>query len=104
MVRRANVVFDESPPDDFDPSDPYKDPVAMLEMREHIELIIFRNVSILFNNILNLLEVSVGVKMLVPLVSMLPKSNLQNDMIFRVIRRLVKHQYKFLTKIGRKKL
>ncbi|MCL7039486.1 hypothetical protein MKW94_005441 [Papaver nudicaule] len=36
MVRKANVVFDESPPDDFDPSDPYKDPVAMLEMREHI--------------------------------------------------------------------
>ncbi|OVA09410.1 NADH-ubiquinone oxidoreductase [Macleaya cordata] len=30
------VVFDESPPDDFDPADPYKDPVAMLEMREHI--------------------------------------------------------------------
>ena len=28
--------FDESPPDDFDPENPYKDPVAMFEMREHI--------------------------------------------------------------------
>ncbi|TYJ98989.1 NADH dehydrogenase (ubiquinone) 1 beta subcomplex subunit 10-B [Cucumis melo var. makuwa] len=29
-------MFDESPPDDFDPENPYKDPVAMLEMREYI--------------------------------------------------------------------
>ncbi|KAJ4964030.1 hypothetical protein NE237_023969 [Protea cynaroides] len=36
MVRKGGVVFDESPPDDFDPANPYKDPVAMLEMREHI--------------------------------------------------------------------
>ncbi|BBH04106.1 Complex I subunit NDUFS6 [Prunus dulcis] len=37
MGRRKGVVdFDESPPDDFDPANPYKDPVAMLEMREHI--------------------------------------------------------------------
>ncbi|PON43363.1 NADH dehydrogenase [ubiquinone] 1 beta subcomplex subunit 10-A [Parasponia andersonii] len=36
MGRKKGVVFDESPPDDFDPENPYKDPVAMLEMREHI--------------------------------------------------------------------
>ncbi|MCL7027558.1 hypothetical protein MKW94_000836 [Papaver nudicaule] len=36
MVRKANVVFDESPPDDFDPSYPYKEPIAMLEIREYI--------------------------------------------------------------------
>ncbi|CAI0377889.1 unnamed protein product [Linum tenue] len=37
MGRKKGVaVFEESPPDDFDPSSPYKDPVAMLEMREHI--------------------------------------------------------------------
>lgn len=30
------MEFDESPPDDFDPEHPYKDPVVMLEMREHI--------------------------------------------------------------------
>lgn len=33
--KKATVEFDETAPD-FDPSDPYKDPVAMLEMREHI--------------------------------------------------------------------
>ncbi|KAK9105719.1 hypothetical protein Scep_022563 [Stephania cephalantha] len=36
MGRKAKVEFDESPPDDFDPSDPYKDPVAFFEMREHL--------------------------------------------------------------------
>ncbi|KAG6584361.1 NADH dehydrogenase [ubiquinone] 1 beta subcomplex subunit 10-B, partial [Cucurbita argyrosperma subsp. sororia] len=36
MGRKKTVEFDESPPDDFDPEHPYKDPVAMLEMREHI--------------------------------------------------------------------
>ncbi|CAN1856503.1 NADH dehydrogenase [ubiquinone] 1 beta subcomplex subunit 10-B [Linum perenne] len=37
MGRKKGVAeFEESPPDDFDPADPYKDPVAMLEMREHI--------------------------------------------------------------------
>ncbi|CAA6657233.1 unnamed protein product [Spirodela intermedia] len=36
MVRKARVVFDESPPDDFDPAKPYADPVAMLEYREHL--------------------------------------------------------------------
>ncbi|CAM8926998.1 unnamed protein product [Rhodiola kirilowii] len=37
MGRKKGVAeFDETPPDDFDPSNPYKDPVAMLEMREHI--------------------------------------------------------------------
>ncbi|CAL1406503.1 unnamed protein product [Linum trigynum] len=37
MGRKKGVAeFEESPPDDFDPSNPYKDPVAMLEMREHI--------------------------------------------------------------------
>ncbi|TKY44708.1 NADH dehydrogenase of ubiquinone 1 beta subcomplex subunit 10-B [Spatholobus suberectus] len=37
MVRKKGYVeFEESPPDDFDPAHPYKDPVAMLEMREHI--------------------------------------------------------------------
>ena len=36
MVRKKGVVFDEGPPDDFDPENPYKDPVAMLEMREHL--------------------------------------------------------------------
>ncbi|KAM5571148.1 NADH dehydrogenase [ubiquinone] 1 beta subcomplex subunit 10-B [Rosa sericea] len=37
MGRKKGVAdFDESPPDDFDPANPYKDPVAMLEMREHI--------------------------------------------------------------------
>ncbi|KAF4373495.1 hypothetical protein CsatB_016019 [Cannabis sativa] len=36
MGRKKGVVFDDSPPDDFDAENPYKDPVAMLEMREHI--------------------------------------------------------------------
>ena len=36
MVRKAKVEFDESPPDDFDPKNPYGDPVAMLEYREHL--------------------------------------------------------------------
>ncbi|KAM0022604.1 putative NADH dehydrogenase [ubiquinone] 1 beta subcomplex subunit 10 [Helianthus debilis subsp. tardiflorus] len=35
MGRKNEVVFDEQPPD-FDPANPYKDPVAMLEMRDHI--------------------------------------------------------------------
>ncbi|KAD6795755.1 hypothetical protein E3N88_06651 [Mikania micrantha] len=35
MGRKKEVVFDEQPPD-FDPANPYKDPVAMIEMREHI--------------------------------------------------------------------
>ncbi|XP_068308252.1 NADH dehydrogenase [ubiquinone] 1 beta subcomplex subunit 10-B-like [Pyrus communis] len=34
--KKGAVDFDESPPDDFDPANPYKDPVAMLEMREHL--------------------------------------------------------------------
>ncbi|KAK7314552.1 hypothetical protein VNO77_33078 [Canavalia gladiata] len=34
--KKGYVEFEESPPDDFDPANPYKDPVAMLEMREHI--------------------------------------------------------------------
>jgi NADH dehydrogenase (ubiquinone) 1 beta subcomplex subunit 10 len=37
MGRKKGVAeFEDSPPDDFDPSNPYKDPVVMLEMREHI--------------------------------------------------------------------
>ncbi|KAL2462858.1 NADH dehydrogenase [ubiquinone] 1 beta subcomplex subunit 10-B [Forsythia ovata] len=37
MGRKKGVLFsDEGPPDDFDPDNPYKDPVAMLEMREHL--------------------------------------------------------------------
>ncbi|KAG9131265.1 hypothetical protein Leryth_006124 [Lithospermum erythrorhizon] len=36
MGRKSSVVFDELAPDDFDPAAPYKDPVAMLEMREHL--------------------------------------------------------------------
>ncbi|ERN03965.1 hypothetical protein AMTR_s00079p00095540 [Amborella trichopoda] len=36
MVRKATVEFDEGPPDDFDPNNPYADPVAMLEYREHL--------------------------------------------------------------------
>jgi len=34
--KKGYVEFDDNPPDDFDPANPYKDPVAMLEMREHI--------------------------------------------------------------------
>ncbi|KAI9173864.1 hypothetical protein LWI28_007808 [Acer negundo] len=41
--RKGTVEFDETAPDDFDPSNPYKDPVAMLEMREHIASTISRN-------------------------------------------------------------
>lgn len=36
MVRKAKVEFDEQPPDNFDPKNPYADPVAMLEYREHL--------------------------------------------------------------------
>ncbi|OAY70272.1 NADH dehydrogenase (ubiquinone) 1 beta subcomplex subunit 10-B [Ananas comosus] len=36
MVRKAKVEFDEQAPDGFDPANPYGDPVAMLEMREHL--------------------------------------------------------------------
>ncbi|XXG83770.1 hypothetical protein AAC387_Pa10g1452 [Persea americana] len=35
MVRKAGVEFDEGPPD-FDPNNPYADPVAMLEYREYL--------------------------------------------------------------------
>ncbi|XP_076941331.1 NADH dehydrogenase [ubiquinone] 1 beta subcomplex subunit 10-B-like isoform X1 [Bidens hawaiensis] len=35
MGRKREVVFDEEAPD-FDPAKPYKEPVAMMEMREHI--------------------------------------------------------------------
>ncbi|RWR93883.1 NADH dehydrogenase ubiquinone 1 beta subcomplex subunit 10-A-like protein [Cinnamomum micranthum f. kanehirae] len=35
MVRKAGVEFDEGPPD-FDPNNPYADPVAMLEHREYL--------------------------------------------------------------------
>ena len=35
MVRKKTVEFDESPPD-IDLSNPYGDPVAMLEYREHL--------------------------------------------------------------------
>jgi NADH dehydrogenase (ubiquinone) 1 beta subcomplex subunit 10 len=36
MGRKAKVEFVDSPPDDFDPKNPYADPVAMLEYREHL--------------------------------------------------------------------
>ncbi|KAM7267125.1 hypothetical protein ACFE04_009291 [Oxalis oulophora] len=37
MGRKKGVAeFEETAPDGFDPSAPYKDPVAMLEMREHL--------------------------------------------------------------------
>lgn len=37
MGRKKGVAeFEETAPDDFDPAHPYKDPVAMLEMREHL--------------------------------------------------------------------
>ncbi|KAG9448943.1 hypothetical protein H6P81_008908 [Aristolochia fimbriata] len=36
MVRKAEVQFDDGPPDDFDPNNPYADPVAMLEYREYL--------------------------------------------------------------------
>ncbi|KAK4395740.1 UNVERIFIED_CONTAM: NADH dehydrogenase [ubiquinone] 1 beta subcomplex subunit-A [Sesamum angustifolium] len=34
--RKGTVLTHDGPPDDFDPENPYKDPVAMLEMREHL--------------------------------------------------------------------
>ncbi|KAF8392061.1 hypothetical protein HHK36_022402 [Tetracentron sinense] len=36
MERKGGVGFEEGPSDDFDPTNPYKDLVAMLEMREHL--------------------------------------------------------------------
>ncbi|KAJ8550895.1 hypothetical protein K7X08_000265 [Anisodus acutangulus] len=36
MGRKKGVEFDEGPPDGFDPNNPYKDPVAFFEMREHL--------------------------------------------------------------------
>ncbi|KAH0455995.1 hypothetical protein IEQ34_013902 [Dendrobium chrysotoxum] len=36
MGRKKTVEFDEGPPDDFDPNNPYADPVAMLEYREYL--------------------------------------------------------------------
>ncbi|KAF3634961.1 NADH dehydrogenase [ubiquinone] 1 beta subcomplex subunit 10-A [Capsicum annuum] len=36
MGRKKGVEFDEGAPDDFDPNNPYKDPVAFFEMREHL--------------------------------------------------------------------
>ncbi|KAJ7547078.1 hypothetical protein O6H91_08G068000 [Diphasiastrum complanatum] len=36
MGFKGSPKFEETPPDDFDPEHPYKDPVAMLEMREHL--------------------------------------------------------------------
>ncbi|KAK0588336.1 hypothetical protein LWI29_038328 [Acer saccharum] len=48
--RKGTVEFDETAPDDFDPANPYKDPVAMLEMREHIESTISRNAVTLSNS------------------------------------------------------
>ncbi|KAK6917167.1 hypothetical protein RJ641_017918 [Dillenia turbinata] len=35
--KKGTVEFDEGAPDDFDPANPYKDPVAMLEMRAFSE-------------------------------------------------------------------
>ncbi|KAK8945728.1 NADH dehydrogenase [ubiquinone] 1 beta subcomplex subunit 10-B [Platanthera guangdongensis] len=36
MGRKKTVEFDEGPPDNFDPNNPYADPVAMLEHREYL--------------------------------------------------------------------
>ncbi|KAA8542703.1 hypothetical protein F0562_023798 [Nyssa sinensis] len=36
MGRKKGVEFDEGASDDFDPENPYKDPVAMLEIRGHM--------------------------------------------------------------------
>lgn len=34
--KKGTVLQHDGPPDDFDPEHPYKDPVAMLEMREYL--------------------------------------------------------------------
>eukprot|EP00252_Welwitschia_mirabilis_P013592 TRINITY_DN298_c0_g1_i1.p2 TRINITY_DN298_c0_g1~~TRINITY_DN298_c0_g1_i1.p2 ORF type:complete len:103 (-),score=14.89 TRINITY_DN298_c0_g1_i1:127-435(-) len=36
MVFKGEVEFPEGPPDNFDPKDPYKDPVAYFEYREYL--------------------------------------------------------------------
>ncbi|KAK1269040.1 NADH dehydrogenase [ubiquinone] 1 beta subcomplex subunit 10-B [Acorus gramineus] len=36
MVRKGGVQFEEGPPEDFDPANPYADPVAFYEQREHL--------------------------------------------------------------------
>ncbi|KAK1404289.1 hypothetical protein POM88_003894 [Heracleum sosnowskyi] len=84
MGRKRSVEFDESPPD-FDPENPYKDPVAMLEMREHLGLIIFRNVSILFNNTWILLVGLAGVKMVVILINMVLRLRLRRSDFVEVL-------------------
>lgn len=34
--KKGATLIHDGPPDDFDPENPYKDPVAMLEMREYL--------------------------------------------------------------------
>uniref|UniRef100_B8LPH6 NADH dehydrogenase [ubiquinone] 1 beta subcomplex subunit 10-B n=1 Tax=Picea sitchensis TaxID=3332 RepID=B8LPH6_PICSI len=36
MVFKGEVEYDEGPPDNFDPQNPYADPVAFLEYREYL--------------------------------------------------------------------
>ncbi|KAF3969528.1 hypothetical protein CMV_006682 [Castanea mollissima] len=62
MGRKKGLEFDESPPDDFDPSNPYKDPVAMLEMREHLASTTSRSVDTSSNNISTPLVASAGAR------------------------------------------
>ncbi|KAI8020478.1 NADH dehydrogenase [ubiquinone] 1 beta subcomplex subunit 10-B [Camellia lanceoleosa] len=67
MGRKKGVVLDEGAPDDFDPENPYKDPVAMLEMREHLVSIISRSVATLFSSTSTPPAASAGARTTAPL-------------------------------------
>ncbi|CAH1435026.1 unnamed protein product [Lactuca virosa] len=84
MGRKKEVVFDEQPPD-FDPANPYKDPVAMLEMREHLVSITSRSVVTLSSNTLIQLVVLDGVKMVVIQISTVLRFRAWSDLFFKVI-------------------
>ncbi|CAI9299860.1 unnamed protein product [Lactuca saligna] len=83
MGRKKEVVFDEQPPD-FDPANPYKDPVAMLEMREHLGSITSRSVVTLSSNTLIQLVVLDGVKMVVIQISTVLRFRAWSDFFLKV--------------------
>ncbi|GMH03948.1 hypothetical protein Nepgr_005787 [Nepenthes gracilis] len=75
MARKKRVAFDESPPDDFDPANPYKDPVAMFEMREHLGSITTRSAATSSSSTSTPLAASAGARMLALSSSMAPRLN-----------------------------
>ncbi|GLJ09155.1 hypothetical protein SUGI_0102830 [Cryptomeria japonica] len=76
MVFKGEVEFDEGPPDNFDPKNPYADPVAFFEYREYLvrrkASIISRIAERLFVNISSPPRASAGGKTLALLMPTAP--------------------------------